>query len=341
MSSLSRRSLLKLAGAGAAAIALPRILSADTGGAPVTPAQQGIVPAGSSILSSNSAAYRFRIGDWEAIAFAAGIWDVPSPHPMFAPQATAEQFRESMANECLPDDKVRLYFNMLLLKTGKDIILVDTGFGPTGKEPFHLLNNLAAAGVRPDQVTKVFLTHAHGDHMGGLLDAQGKLSFPNAEHLCAREERAFWTSATPDFSQSALDEKSRDGMISAARHIFDQVPFTLIKEDTLLPEGVKSILAPGHTPGHITLRFESKGEMLYHLVDIAHHFALMLPHPDWTVAFDTRAPQAADTRRKVLARLSGEKIAVFGYHMPFPGLGRIMAAGEGYRWVPRPWDPGL
>ncbi len=334
MTPLTRRSLLKFAGAGATLAALPRILSADTSSAPA-PAAAPFRPA------PNSGIHRFRLGDWEATAFAAGIWDVPQPHPMFAPQATPEQFRESLEGECLPADKIRLYFNILLLRTGRETLLIDSGFGPTGAAPFHLLDNLAAVGLTAADITGVFLTHAHGDHMGGLLDASGKPVFTRAEHFCTAEELAFWTSSKPDFSRSALDPKSRDGQIAGARRTFDSLRFTTLKADTRLPEGVQTILAPGHTPGHMTLRFESKGEMLYHMADIAHHFALMLPHPDWTVAFDNNPDQAAATRKSILARLAGEKIKDFGYHMPFPGLGRIQAAGAGYRWVPRTWDPAL
>jgi len=329
---ISRRSLLKFAGAGAALAALPGVLRSSSE-----------APAASPALAkkTNCTVYRFALGDWEALSFAAGIWDIAQPHPMFAPQATAAAFAESLDTECLTTAQFRLYFNVLLLRSGKHTLLVDTGFGPSAKSPFNLPENLAAVGVAPESVTGIFLTHAHSDHMGGLQDAAGKPAFPKAELFCTAEEKAFWTDSTPDFSKSAMDAGSRDGMIANARKLFDTLPFTLIRQGTVLPDGVQAILAPGHTGGHMTLRFESKGQMLYHMADIAHHHAVMLPHPDWTVAFDANPEQAAATRKQVLARLAGEKIPVFGYHMPVPGLGRIRAAGEGYRWVPRTWDPAL
>lgn len=331
MHTLTRRDLLKFMGAGACLAALP----ASSHGA------EGKAPAATPTRKANSAVYRFPIGDFEAVSITAGAWEMPNPHGMFAPQASPEQFRQALDEEYLPADKVRLHFNVLLVRTGKENILIDAGFGGETAPHFDLTANLAEVGVKPSDISTVFLSHAHGDHMGGLLDAQGKPVFSKAEHFCSAEEQGFWTSAKPDFSTSRSDEKTRSGGIAAARRTFDGIKFTTLKPGTKVPEGVTPLLAAGHTPGHLNFLFESKGQKMHHIVDLAHHFAIMMPHPDWTVGFDINESMAAATRKATFARLAAEGTPTFGYHLPFPALGRIKTRGDGFRWVPSTWEPGV
>ncbi len=91
----------------------------------------------------------------------------------------------------------------------------------------------------------------------------------------------------------------------------------------------------------MNFRIRSGSEVLYHMMDLAHHFALMFPHPDWTVGFDVNSRQAAATRREIFPRLAAEGVRVVGYHLPFPGLGHIQASGNAFRWVPALWDAHL
>lgn len=335
MNLVSRRDLLKIAGAGAVAAALPFGTST---------AQASTASVGASTGSkTNSAVYRFRVGDWEAISIAGGLWKVPAPQqPMFAPQASAESFAEALDSVGLTGDSFALFFNILLLRTGKETILIDAGYG--GKQPTHfdLAANLALAGIKPSEISMVFLSHAHGDHMGGMLDDSGKPVFARAQHFCSATERAFWTSKTPDFSKSRRSKEDLAAGVQAAQRVFESLRFTDLRETTALPEGFSVLPAPGHTPGHINFRFESKGETLHHIVDLAHHYAVMLPHPEWTVSFDVDEALAAKTRKEIFARLAAEKTPVFGYHLPSPGIGWLKANGEGgYRWAPRPWEPGV
>ena len=331
MPSLSRRDMLRLAGLGAGLALLPRALRAAADspatGPACTPTQR----------TPNSAVYRFRIGAIEAAALVTGYLEGKPAQPFYAPQASAEAFRAALADAGIAD-KLRLHFNILLLRVGGEVVLIDAG--PGGKQPAHFALNglLAELRLKPADVSLVLLTHAHFDHIGGLLDAEGRIVFPNARHLCMAEELDYWTAAKPDFSRLRMNP---DGLLKAARRVFDVVPFERIGAATRLPDGITPILTPGHTPGHMALRIASGGETLHHIGDLTHHGALLVPHPDWTIASDCNEEQAAATRRAVFTQLAAEGTRVFGCHLPFPGLGRLIAQGDGFRWQPEDWDAAV
>ena len=328
---LSRRDMLRVAGLGAGLALLPRALRAATDSPAAGPA---CTP---TPRTPNSAVYRFHIGAIEAAALVTGYLEGKPAQPFYAPQATAEEFRAAVADAGIAE-KLRLHFNILLLRVGGEVVLIDAG--PGGKQPAHfaLVGLLAELGLKPANVSLVLLTHAHFDHIGGLLDADGRIAFPNARHLCMPEEIDYWTAAKPDFSRLRMNP---DGMVKAARRVFDVVPFERIGTATRLPDGITPLLAAGHTPGHMALRIASRGQTLHHIGDLTHHGALLVPHPDWTIASDCNEEQAAATRRAVFTQLAAEGTRVFGCHLPFPGLGRLITRGDGFRWQAEDWDAGV
>ena len=329
MKAITRRALLQTVGAGVCLAALPKPLATAT--------DTSAAPTPKTLRPPNSAIYRFRIGDIEAAAILAGYMDSKPKPP---PQATAEEYRAALEDEYVTNN-LRLHFNVLLLQIGKENVLVDTGPGGKPKPPFDLVANLALLGLAPADITAVIITHAHFDHIGGLLDAEGRIVFHRAEHFCLPEEIDFWTAEKPDFSHFRMGEKAQASMIAGARRVFEKIQFTRISHDTRLPEGITSFLSPGHTPGHMTQKIESRGEALYHIADLAHHYAVQLPHPDWMAASDLDETLAAKTRRTVFTQLAATGSPVFGFHLPFPGVGHIRSRGTGFHWVPSSWDPAV
>ncbi len=105
----------------------------------------------------------------------------------------------------------------------------------------------------------------------------------------------------------------------------------------ILEGSVEIVGAPGHTPGHIAVQIVSGKECLLHLADTVHHYVLMFAHPEWTSAFDSDPQMAAATRKKVFERAASDRTRVLGYHLPFPGIGHVRAAKEGFEWIPEPW----
>ncbi len=320
MNKIDRREMLRLAGLGATLAALPRVATAGPG---LPPAR----------TLTNATRYRIGVGDFEATVFVTGFMDGTPAQPFVAPEATAQEFGEAFA-AASSNGHFRLPFPVLLLQRGRDNILIDTGPGGKAAPEFDLSAHLAQAGLAPGDITAVLLTHAHFDHLGGLLDEHDRPVFTAAEYFCTAEEIDFWMAPKPDLSRMLFKPAP---FIASARRVFEHVPFTRIKPDTKLPDGLTPVLAPGHTPGHMTVRIESRDETLHHIADLTHYARLMLPHPEWTIGSDVDPRQAAASRRSLCARLAADRTRVFGSHLPFPGLGALHVRGAGFEWVPEDW----
>jgi glyoxylase-like metal-dependent hydrolase (beta-lactamase superfamily II) len=215
-----------------------------------------------------------------------------------------------------PEDRIRLSVDALLVEMPGHIMLFDSGLGSSAHGV--LIGSLAEAGVQPADVTDVFITHSHGDHVGGLRGADGMSAFPRATiHMSSRE----W-SWMQGQSQSAPIVKA----ISAQVKLFEP--------GTELVPGVKAMALYGHTPGHVGYQINSGEAHLLDMGDTAHSSIVSLAEPDWTIGYDTDAQQGKETRKATLAQLAKSGELVFGPHMPFPGVGHIKASSTGYVWQP-------
>lgn len=330
---LSRRDALRLFGlAGTAAFLAPKLFGSTESSATsklATPSLAGAQPG----------FRRFRIGAFEALALNDGGYAPTIAESPFGVSEPREKIVTSLHDAFLPVDKTQIPFNVLLIRTDSDLLLIDAGcgsmFGPAGG---RLVANLAAAAITPEQITGIILTHVHGDHFGGLIDAHKEPVFKNAHHFINRQEHAFWTGAAPDLSAQPMSEEGRKGFIAGAQSCLTALKdrWQFIAPGEKLIEGLEIIDAPGHTPGHIALLFSSGTEQLLHFVDAAHHHALSFAHPEWKLAFDAQPPIAITTRRKLFDRAAADRLRVFGGHMPFPSLGHIRAIGDRYEFVIEP-----
>lgn len=334
VASFGRRALLRSLGLAGAAALLSRSASVLSA-AP----SQSAAPSGASGRAAPSLAgaqpgfYRFKIGALEAIALIDGGMAPSLANCPFGVGEPREKLAEVLSEACLPTDVVRLPFAVLLVRIGDERIMIDAGcggvFGPVGG---RLPSQLAAAGVRPEQITSILISHMHGDHFGGLLDAEsGAPAFPNAKLFIGRAEHAFWSAPNP----AGVNAQTLQGV----RKYLDAFKgrWQLVAGgDTLFP-GLEIIDAPGHTPGHLAVQFTSGNEGLLHFVDVVHHHALSFAHPEWVMAYDSQPEKAIETRRRVLDRAAADRLRVFGAHMPFPALGRVKRVGSHFAYVPEPW----
>ncbi|MDP9363146.1 MAG: MBL fold metallo-hydrolase [Chloroflexota bacterium] len=301
------------------------------------------MPASSRPRPENAAAYRFTIGDVEATVVSDGQADFP-PYPTYAPHASPAEVEQAMREWFLPPDRYTLNANALVLDTDDARLLVDAGAGATlGADLGRLADNLRSSGIPPESIDVVLLTHAHVDHIGGLLTGDGVLVFPSAKHFVPAAEWRFWTAPNPDLDRLPIDGTFKRLFLDTARRnlaaLTDRV--TLFQLGGEVVPGVRAIDAFGHTPGHSALEIVARGGRLLHVADVFHHEAFDLAHPHWRTAFDHDPDRATATRRRLLEQAAEERSLVMAYHAPFPGLGHVRVVDNRFGWEPIPWrlDP--
>lgn len=330
--SFTRRDILRLFGfAGAAAAFGPVLLRGD-----------GSVPASTTTASLGGqlpALYPFRIGEYEALAIRDGGMAPAVAECPFGIGEPRERIAEALREAFLPTDNVQIPFNILLVRMGSELVMVDAGCGfAYGAPGGRLLTNLAAAGIKPEQITAIILTHAHGDHFGGLLDQNDQPVFKNARLFTSRTEHDFWMGSAPDLSNLNMPPEARTFMTKSAQKYLGAFKgrWEFVRGGDKLFGGIEFIDAAGHTPGHLAVLFSSGSEKLLHFADIAHHHVLSFAHPEWVIAFDANPKPAITTRRKLMERAAAERLRVFGSHMAFPSLGHVRKAGAGFEFVIEP-----
>lgn len=337
--SLSRRTLLWQAAAATGTTLLARVAGAGPWGAaeprPGVPSSPTAAPLEPDI-------YAFTLGGADAYVVHDGAITFPGVQTVIAPEAPADAVTRLLREAYLPTDHVAVSLNVLVVRLPSGPLLVDAGGGAAlGPTAGRLTRGLQRLGIAPGDVRSVVVTHAHGDHVAGLLGGDGTPAFPNARVFVAAEEAAFWATAVErqDWTGSRVPPAGRAQSTETARKFLNGVGDRLqrVAPGGALVPGVTFVPTPGHTPGHQAVRLTVGGETLLHVGDAVHQAALQFPHPEWSMAFDTRPAQASATRRALLARLAAERTRVLAYHLPFPGIGHVRASGDGYAWVPQPW----
>ncbi|MCJ2066772.1 MBL fold metallo-hydrolase [Methylobacterium sp. J-088] len=284
--------------------------------------------------------YRMRLGTYEVTIVNDGARSFPMPD-RFVRNVPRDEALEAAQAAYMPPGQVTVPFNPTLINTGSKLILIDTGNGPVAGGPVgRLTENLAAAGVRPEDVDLVLISHLHPDHTNGLKTAQGTLAFPNAEIRAASPDWAFWMSDT--HMARAADAVTQAYFANTRKVLADLKDRvrTFAWNEEVAP-GITALAAPGHTPGHTAFAVASGSDRLLIQSDVTNIPAFFLQHPDWHVMYDYDADQAQATRHRFYDMAAAEKSLVVGYHFPFPSLGHVERAGSGYRLVPVAWSAAL
>ena len=263
---------------------------------------------------------RFRLGGFEVTTLLAGTRIVPDPQTIFGLNASEEAFAEASEAAMIPTDASRFYFTPTVVNTGSELILFDTGLSPAGT-----LAALEAAGYSADQVGHVVITHMHGDHIGGLMDGDTE-TFAGARYVTGATELDAW------------DMSGNETFEAKVRPLAEADKIETLEDGGSVAPGVTAMEAFGHTPGHMAYMLESEGQQLLIAADFANHYVWSLAHPDWEVRFDMDKEAAAATRRRLLGMLAADRVPFVGYHMPFPGLGYVETAGDGFRYVPHSYQ---
>ncbi len=316
---LTKRTLLK------AFAASPALMLANTG--------QSIAQAASS-GAQVPGYYRYHVGDIEVTVLLDGYTDIPTNF-IIGYEEEAAKDATAKAYHRFSGEMISIPANTYVIKTGDETILLDTG-GVTGFFPTlgHQAENMAAAGISPDDITAILLTHTHPDHIGGLTLQDGSKAFANATLVVNETE---WGFIHNDDIRNAAPEEFRP-MIDVARAAL--APYAegrqMFDGEATLFDGVKAIPLPGHTPGQSGYVVESNGESLTFIGDVIHFTSLQFAHPDWGIVFDGDVAQARATREALLARMSAEGTPIAGAHVDYPGVGYVEAAEIGYRYITAP-----
>jgi glyoxylase-like metal-dependent hydrolase (beta-lactamase superfamily II) len=281
--------------------------------------------------------YRFEHGKMQATVISDGILPLGEPSGSFL-GTTKDEVGKMLTDNFLSPSNVVLEQNILVLNTGDKLVLFDTGMGTStmfGPTTGKMLANLKAAGIDPKDIDAVVATHAHCDHVWGIMGDDGSRNFPNAQIYLSQADFDFWTDEAklgmkdPAYMKPFVEGARKNLLPNRDRIVF-------VKDGQEFLPGIQAIHAPGHTVGHMIYMITSDGKTLAAIGDLTHHQVILLEKPRIEFAFDTDSKLSANTRVKFLDMLAAQKIPLIAYHFAWPGLGHVAKQGEGFRFYPSP-----
>lgn len=301
----------------------------------------------SELPSSSPAGYHpFRVGKLEFLALSDGF--LPSEVAMLAPEVPLPELVDYLETRGHETARRHTQLSCLVSRDplSQRVILVDGGIGQLpgrGGMPVatagQLASNLQAAGVSPEAVDTVLVSHLHPDHIGGLFDSDDQPVYPNATFFVAQDEAQFWRQEAPDLSGILAPPPFREQVIRVAQHFLELVDGrlrTFAAGDAVL-DCVKAISLAGHTPHQVGFLFESDGDALLYIADAMGHPLVSVERPGWRFTLDAEPATAIDTRKRLVAELRESRRRFFTPHFPWPNVGRIGTLEGHPLWVSEPY----
>ncbi|MGD8751229.1 MAG: MBL fold metallo-hydrolase [Anaerolineales bacterium] len=268
--------------------------------------------------------FHFTLGDFKCMAIRDGD-DMGSADFLFV-NASIEALTKTLQEHELEKDQLRTTWTCLLIDTGENKLLIDTGIGSGSPNGGHLVSQLGQESIRPEDIDVVFLTHGHADHLGGCTDEDGKPVFTRARHVIGKREFNFWTGAEHhDGLTIRMARFAQPKLAAIGDHL------ELVGSDTELLPGIKTLDAYGHTPGHLGLEIRSQDKILLNLADSVLH-PVHLEHPEWYSRVDVLPEEMIATRIRTLELAEREKALVLFFHFDFPSLGYVEQEGGHWTW---------
>ncbi len=317
---MDRRRFLGTTVAGASALAFGSVWSQATPslGAPTAPAVgfRRMKLGAMEIIAINDGALRRPLGD------------------EFVTNTPLDQVKAALSAQGLPTEYVDIPFTPFLVVSGNRRVLMDVGFADNGPPTTGRLRaNMEAAGYKPEDITDVVISHYHGDHISGLRAKDGSLVFPRAKVHVPVPEHAFWLD---DAKMNAAPAAARGNFMNA-RRVFNNYPaeqLVRFEPGATIAPGITSSAAFGHSPGMCMFQVTSEGQNFHYVADVTNVPALFARSPDWSVTFDMDPNMARATRRRVFDAMVKDRALTGGFHFPFPAIGSMENAGNGYQFKP-------
>ena len=281
--------------------------------------------------------YRFKHGSMRGTVISDGILPLGDPSGAFL-GVSKEEVGQMLTRNFLDPTNVILEQNILVLDTGSNVVLFDTGMGESpmfGPTTGKMMQNLEVAGIDPASIDTVLCTHGHCDHVWGIMTDEGKRNFPNAQIYVSQADFDFWTDedklsvTDPGFIKPFVEGARKNLLPNRDRIVF-------LKDGEEFLPGIQAMATPGHTVGHTMFLLTSEGQTMAAIGDTTHHQVLLMEKPLMEFAYDTNPQQSAQTRYRVLDMIASERMPLIAYHFPWPGIGHIAKRGEGFEYYPAP-----
>jgi len=288
--------------------------------------------------------YRFKLGGFEVTTIMDSKVVRAGLTPSFGGEQQADEVRALAKANRLDPDRYEHPFTPMIVNTGKELVLFDTGNGSLREEHEQLKNRLPAgnlvtrmaeAGYKPEDVDVVVITHGHPDHIGGLTKG-GKPVFAKARYVFGAADFDFWKKGE---NVREARKFNRELYVKICVPLADRATF--IKPGDEVVPGITAVDAFGHSPGLMDFHIESDGRRMLNWADTCNHYVVAIQRPEWQLDVDDDKEKAVATRKRILDMVTNENLLVAGFHMPFPGLGYVERAAGGYRWAPHSYQMNL
>ena len=295
-------------------------------------AGRGSLAQGATPPPQGSLFHKFRVGSLNVTIVNDGA--VTRPLQGAVVNASAEQTVAAARAAGLQGETLTNPYNVTLLETPQGLVAFDVGNGSGPNPALGTLHaNMRAAGLDPDRIVLIVHTHFHGDHINGLLKADGTALYPQAQRVMVPERE--WTYWTDTAEESRAPEGRRPGFVNARRRFApyaDKVARFAPNAD--ITPNIRAVPTNGHSPGHTSFIIHDGRDQVLVIGDAVTTPAFYMANPEWYSGFDQDPPMAVDARKRLLDQAATERMPVIGYHFLMPAIGRVERVGAGYRLVP-------
>ena len=244
----------------------------------------------------------------------------------------AEELAAVLKEYALDPSQLTPECNLALYQDGTNTVLFDVGSGPDFMPSAGtLLDNLDAAGIAVEDVTHVVFTHAHPDHIWGLIDDFDEPVFYEAQYLMGRAEWDYWWN--PETVNTIGDARAAFAVGAKRRMEFIEDAVTFFDDGEEILPGIQAVSSPGHTPGHMSFEVRSGNDGALVVGDAIGNHHVAFARPEWPSGSDQDADTAIGSRKMLLDKVTNEDLTLVGFHLPEGGIGRAEKSETGYRFV--------